>query len=212
MSPESFENRHPLAETSVLFRSGDHPDRARLASFIETETGNDGPNGRPRGPAKQEVLMGLQDAMGNPVSVAGFLSAVDVPLPVESSLSRPLEQELARVSGRAIDRKRIVEVESLTTGAEGGTCTLLATLAMYLEEKAVDWIVVVADRALRARLRKLGALQFQIARVGDDKRRWIAIHVPQFVRIAVGNQTFEAQCREIWTMARCYARAFCVAG
>ncbi len=114
-------------------------------------------------------LVGLWGAAGAPVGAAGLRSASQEPLFLENYLDRPVEIELAAVSGKPVLRSEVVEVGNLAGVTCRAACRLVAALPPLLLSQGHRWIVFTATDTVRSVLNRLGAPLFEIASARADR-------------------------------------------
>lgn len=93
---------------------------------------------------------------GHLSGVAGLGPATAEPLFLERYLPAPVEQVLAKHSGRRVLRDHIVEVGNLAADQRGASHLLFVLFSAVLQRAGYRWIVFTATRALRNNLDKLG--------------------------------------------------------
>lgn len=85
---------------------------------------------------------------GRIVAAAGYASAV-APLFLEQYLAAPVEDVVARHTGRTLPRNAIVEVGQFASAQPGQGRRLMAALARHLAERGYQFVVSTATRELR---------------------------------------------------------------
>jgi hypothetical protein len=114
---------------------------------------------------------------GQTVAATGWRGADREALFLEAYLSQPIEQELARLSGRAVERQRIVEVGHLVADKPGGSVHVICTLARHLDQLGYEWVVFTATRELLGIFTRLGLPLLALAaadpaQLGDAAQAW----------------------------------------
>ncbi len=117
---------------------------ARVASFMPT-------------------LLSFRDPSGALRGVVGLRGADDAPLYLEQYLDQPIEAAIAAATGRAPERRHVVEVGNLA-GANCLTAVrMVALLPEYLLAQDYRWIVFTATSAVREILLGFGAPLVELA-------------------------------------------------
>ncbi|HED40345.1 MAG TPA: thermostable hemolysin [Chromatiales bacterium] len=93
---------------------------------------------------------------GRVLAALGLRPAEEAPLFLEAYLDKPIENRLAEISARPIDRSRVIEVGSLASSHGGGARALIITLTAYLSGASYEWAVFTATPQVRNSFVKLG--------------------------------------------------------
>ncbi len=114
---------------------------------------------------------------GQPVAAAGWRGADSEALFLEAYLDRPIEQALARLTRRSVQRQRIVEVGHLVARKPGGSVHVICTLARHLDRLGYEWVVFTATRELLGIFTRLGLPLLALAaadpaRLGEAAQAW----------------------------------------
>lgn len=122
------------------------------------------------------TLVSLRDGSGI-VAAAGYRSAGDGDLFLESYLPAPIETLLAAHAERAPDRQRIVEVGHLAAARAGEGRRLIALLARHLAGQRFDWVVSTLTSELRHLFVRIGVAPLALgaadpASLGPESGRW----------------------------------------
>lgn len=123
-------------------------------------------------------LMTLRNDASDLLAVLGLRKPDDKPLFLEHYLERPVEQLLADVAGRPVDRQQLVEVGNFAVGAAGGGRWLITALTAYLHSSGSAWAVFTCGPELRNAFHRLGIPLLDLApadprKLTDDERvRW----------------------------------------
>lgn len=111
----------------------------------------------------------LLERSGRIAAAAGWRSAADEPLFLESYLDEPVEAAVSRLAGHPVGRARIVEVGHLASDTSGGTVAVILALASHLDRLGFEWVVFTATDELISIFRRLGLPPLAIA--AADQRR-----------------------------------------
>lgn len=119
----------------------------------------------------------LLERSGRIAAAAGWRSAADEPLFLESYLDAPVEAAVSRMAGHPVERERIVEVGHLASDAPGGTVAVIMALARHLDRLGFEWVVFTATDELIAIFRRLALPPLAIAaadpgRLGAQADAW----------------------------------------
>lgn len=119
----------------------------------------------------------LLERDGRIAAAAGWRSAEDERLFLESYLDQPVEAAVSRVAGHPVSRARIVEVGHLASDAPGGTVGVILALAKHLDRLGFEWVVFTATGELISIFRRLDLPPLAIAaadqrRLGDQADNW----------------------------------------
>lgn len=114
---------------------------------------------------------------GQTVAAAGWRGADAEALFLEAYLDRPIEQEVARLTGRPVERRHIVEVGHLVAEKPGGSVHVICTLARHLDRLGYEWVVFTATRELLGIFSRLGLHLLALAaadpvHLGDAAQDW----------------------------------------
>jgi len=123
------------------------------------------------------TMFAMRNAAGRLCSVAGFRSAAREPLFLEQYLSEPIEQALAGVSQRRVERCEIVEVGNLAGISCRSAVRLVLHLPHLLLSRGHKWIVFTATGAVRQLLASYAAPLIELApadvsRIGRSQDHW----------------------------------------
>lgn len=160
-------------------------DRARIEAFIRQRFFD---KYQAQIPSIAPNLLWLHRG-GQTVAATGWRSADHEALFLESYLSQPIEQALARLSGRPVQRQRIVEVGHLVAAKPGGSVHVICTLARHLDPLGYEWVVFTATRELLGIFARLGLPLMALAaadpaRLGDAAQAWGCYYDTQPVVVA----------------------------
>jgi len=147
-----------------------------------------------------ETLAVLTDANGDPACVAGVRFGL-VECFSEQYLDLPIELALREATGRAADRRQILEVTTLASDRRASPLQLVDAVVSAGRALGMGWGVFTATRPLRAALRRAGielielapARQDRIASAGDwgsyyETDPWVCAVVDQVpVAVAAGD-------------------------
>lgn len=122
------------------------------------------------------VLLALRDRAERLCGVAGYRPAAEGTLYLEQYLDVPVEQALARATGRPVRRTAVVEVGHLAAANCRSARSLAAQMPALLLGAGYEWIVFTGTRVVRdllagfdAPLHDLGAAdRARLASVADD--------------------------------------------
>lgn len=127
------------------------------------------------------------------LSALGINPARDGELFLELYLDKPIENMLASVLNRPIDRERIVEVGNLAAAKKGGARALIVALTAYFSGADYDWVVFTATPEVRNNFVKLGIdmiplVEADRSRLGSEQNNWGSYydHVPLVVAANIG--------------------------
>jgi len=109
-------------------------------------------------------------------AAAGYRSGVE-PLFLERYLAAPVEQALARVTGRPVARESIVEIGQFASRSAGEGRRLMLALARHLVDSGFCWAVITATADLRRLIRHQGLSTLPLGTaqrhcVGDEAPLW----------------------------------------
>jgi hypothetical protein len=103
------------------------------------------------------MLIGLYDATGSVVGVAGYRSAELEPLYLEQYLSEPIERAIARQRpGLLVFRAEVAEIGNFVCRDGEAAQAMVAVLAGLLRDHRHRWVAFTATRAVRGIMRRLG--------------------------------------------------------
>ncbi len=133
-------------------------------------------------------LMLLEQA-GRITAAAGWRSAAQGPLFLETYLDAPVETHIARLATSSVARERIAEVGNLAAITPGGGVRMILALAEHLNRLGYEWVVFTATQELIGIFTKLGLppLALGIAdpvRLGDSAHDWGSYYDSQPVVVA----------------------------
>lgn len=165
--------RLPLAglsaqpQAQVVICGPNHPDRAQFEAFVQ-----DGFQ-RKHGASVHTfmpVLLGLRDATGTLLGVAGYRPADGGRLYLEQYLPESIESVIgARHNGAGVRRPDVAEIGNFAARDCATAMKLVALLADFLTAQGHKWAVFTATRTVRGIMRHLGIHLAEIARA--DKSR-----------------------------------------
>ncbi|CAI09694.1 conserved hypothetical protein [Aromatoleum aromaticum EbN1] len=123
------------------------------------------------------TLLQLEDDAGQLHGVVGVRSAADDKLFLERYLDRPIETEIARLSGLRPARERIVEVGNLAARGAGHARLLIVALADLLVAHGFDWVVFTGTAEVLNSVRRLHLSPLSLGdadpqRMGDEVADW----------------------------------------
>lgn len=126
---------------------------------------------------------------GQTVAAAGWRGADGEGLFLETYLDQPIEQQVARLTGRPVERRRIVEVGHLVAEKPGGSVHVICTLARHLDRLGYEWVVFTATRELLGIFSRLGLHLLALAaadpvHLGDAAQDWGRYYDTQPVVVA----------------------------
>ena len=102
------------------------------------------------------------------IAAFGLREAAQERLFMECYLDEPVEQRIARLSGREVTRDRIIEVGNLAA-SPGGARAMIAALTKHLYEAGTEWVTFTGVLALRHAFRRLGLRPLSIAAATPDR-------------------------------------------
>jgi len=114
-------------------------------------------------------LLTLFQPPRGPQAVLGFGSATGQPLFLEHYLEVPIQEAVARVSGRAVARADMVEVGNLAVAFPGGARCLAVALTAFLAARGAGWVAFTARTALRNTFERLGIALHPLAEARADR-------------------------------------------
>lgn len=137
------------------------------------------------------TLLQLEDDSGRRHGAVGVRSAARESLFLERYLDRPVEAEIARWSGFAPARERIVEVGNLAAQGAGHARLLIVALTSLLVAQGFDWVVFtgtpeVLNSFSRLDLGPLALGEADPARMGDELADW-GSYYDSHPRVMAGN-------------------------
>jgi hypothetical protein len=104
------------------------------------------------------------------VAAFGLREAAHERLFMECYLDEPVENRIARLSGREVARNRIIEVGNLAT-TPGGARAMITALTKHLHETGIEWVTFTGVVALRHAFHRLGLRPLSIAAATPDRLR-----------------------------------------
>lgn len=160
-------------------------DRARIEAFIRQRFFD---RYQARIPSFAPNLLMLQRD-GETVAATGWRGADREALFLEAYLDRPIEQEVAQRTGRAVQRERIVEVGHLVADKPGGSVHVICTLARHLDRLGYEWVVFTATNELLRIFTRLGLPLLALAaadpvHLGEAAQAWGSYYDTQPVVVA----------------------------
>ncbi len=119
----------------------------------------------------------LLHSEGRTVAATGWRGADHEALFLETYLNKPIEQEVARLTGRPVQRQCIVEVGHLVAEKPGGSVHVICTLARHLDQLGYEWVVFTATRELLGIFTRLGLPLLALAaanpaQLGEAAQDW----------------------------------------
>jgi len=106
---------------------------------------------------------------GTPLAAAGLRPGHYRPMFLEQYLAAPVEQQVAAVAKRPVDRLSLVEIGNFAVMTPGMSTLLLTVAASALIEAGYEWAVFTATRQVERLLKRLG-YQPQVMAVADPHR------------------------------------------
>ena len=127
-------------------------------------------------PAFAPVLLALRES-GQVLAAAGYRSAGDGPLFLESYLDAPVDCLIAAQTGQPVARARIVEVGHLAAPHGGEGRRLIQLLGPLLVHEGFDWVVSTVTQELQLMLARLGLATLVLGparadALGDQTQYW----------------------------------------
>jgi len=152
-----------------------HEDRQQVERFIHDRFGieysADIRNFMPN-------LLRLMTDSGELIAAAGYRTAGEHRLFLETYLDEPVEEVLSRAYGQIIARDSIVEVGNLADAHPGGGRAAITALTAYLSGMGYQWVVFTGVKKLRNGFRRLGIETEQIGQAdtarlkSKELQRW----------------------------------------
>lgn len=110
-------------------------------------------------------------------AAAGWRSAANGPLFLETYLEETVESHIARMAAHPVARKQIAEVGNLAAATPGGGARMILALAEHLDRLGFEWVVFTATQELIGIFAKLGLPPLALAaadpaRLGAAARDW----------------------------------------
>lgn len=110
------------------------------------------------------------------VAAAGYRRAIE-PLFLERYLDGPVQEVLSRQTGRAPDRRQLVEVGHLAASQAGAGRRLIHLLGTHLAQLGVEWVVSTLTEELRHLFLRMGVTPLELAaadpeRLGPEAQDW----------------------------------------
>ena len=149
-----------VAPAAIALHQKPHPDRLSAEVFLDQAYGR-AFGGRIR--RHYPNIMTLRDEAGDVLAAVGFRKAAHEPLFLEQYLDDPVEQAVARESGRPAARHQIAEIGNLASCNPGASLILFLALARHLDQSGCDLAVATATRQLRRSFAKVGFATRQLA-------------------------------------------------
>jgi hypothetical protein len=123
------------------------------------------------------TLLSFRDGAGELRGVIGLRGAARQPLYLEQYLGQPVEQAITAATGRAVERRQVVEVGNLAGANCRTAMRMVAALPAHLLAQDYAWIVFTATSAVRGILQGFRAPLVELARadascVADGPDRW----------------------------------------
>ena len=123
------------------------------------------------------LLLNVRDEHDQVVAAVGLRFADDGPLFLESYLDSSIETMIARMTGRTVARRGIVEIGNLAATGRGASFVLFMALASFLKQQGLSYAAVTATKALRRSLVRLGvdfveATQASPSALPDNGAAW----------------------------------------
>lgn len=121
-------------------------------------------------------LLSMQQ-QGRLLAALGVCPARSAELFLEAYLDRPVENVLAEILQRPMDRNSIIEVGNLASARGGGARALIITLAAYVKGAGYEWAVFTATPQVRNSFARLGVELMPLAvadktRLGEAQHDW----------------------------------------
>jgi hypothetical protein len=122
-------------------------------------------------------------------AAAGWRSAHDAPLYLESYLDTAIEHRIEKLAGHAVARRHIVEVGHLAATRPGGSVAIIRVMTRHFAQQGFDWVVFTATAELIRIFSRLGLPLIALgaadpARLGADAQRWGSYYATQPVVVA----------------------------
>ena len=111
---------------------------------------------------------------------------------LEQYLDTPIDQVIAARSGRATERRSIVEVGHFSGAFPGSARAMIELLTEQLHREGVEWVAFTGTTALRNTFTRLGLAPIDIQaatvdRLPEDERAAWGSYYDNFPRVLVGN-------------------------
>ncbi|GAB1394544.1 hypothetical protein MASR1M60_27080 [Rhodocyclaceae bacterium] len=103
------------------------------------------------------------------VAAAGWRSAANTKLFLESYLDRPIEQAMDERAAQPAERSRIAEVGHLAAEKNGGSLHVILALAAHLHRQGYEWVVFTATRELVGMFARLGLPLLALAKADPGR-------------------------------------------
>ena len=157
----------------------------------------------------------------------GFRKAAGNRLFLETYLDKPIEAELAEITGLEIHRKKIIEVGNLAATKPGSSAPLFAATACLLDRVGYEWVVISATPTVQNVFSKLRIPLISLADADesalpvDQKQLWgtyyrchpqvMAVHVKTAHRCiresAIGNRLLDNLTPAIDSLVTAWGKA-----
>jgi len=163
---EAATEEQPLAKIlpDLCMVEHDHPERTRLEQYIHDRFA------REYG-ADINSFMPYLVKLGNNHKVdaaLGFRTAPDNRLFLETYLEKPVQEELAEITGLEITREKIIEVGNLAATRPGSSTLLFAAMSCFLDSIGYEWVVISATPTVQNIFSKLQIPLFGLAVAHED--------------------------------------------
>lgn len=103
------------------------------------------------------------------IGAVGYTMAEPGPLFVEHYLDRPVEDEIAALTGRSVRREHVAEVSNLAAPRSSAARQVIVHMTRLLHEIGRTWVVFTATRALLNSFDRLGIETLVLARAEPSR-------------------------------------------
>ncbi len=156
----------PLTPSVVSITETFTPQRKRVEAFIASVYST---NYGARIGQHYPTLMSIRDGGDSILGALGFRKAARDRLFLEYYLDAPVEVEMSRVLGTAIDREGIIEIGNLASEGAGAAIFLIPALMAYLKQQGYRHVAFTATAGLYDYFSTIGVNPVIIA-PADQKR------------------------------------------
>lgn len=99
------------------------------------------------------------------------------PMFLEQYLDSPIEQQVAIIAKKPVDRCSLIEIGNLAVTRPGHGALLMVTLATALEQAGFEWMVFTATKQMEKLMKRLGFVPHTMVpadpnRLGSNKANW----------------------------------------
>ena len=122
-------------------------------------------------------LFGLHTAQDELTAVCGARLAQQEALFLEQYLQQPVEQVIARLAERPVERREIVEVGNLAASSPGNARLIIIAMTCLLARRGLQWVVFTGAAGLINSFRRLGLAPLRLCeadpqRLGEQRHAW----------------------------------------